>query len=70
MCIRDRDYTKIGAGVWDEFDVAARDEAAEHGECSARGGVDGGGKSSEGGKLLLVKDGLVKALRSLSLIHI
>ena len=50
--------------VGHEFDVAALDFGAEEAEGSAGGGVDGGGKSREGGELLLVEDGFIEAVRA------
>ena len=49
--------------IGDELDGAADDEAAELREGSAGSGIDGGGQAREGGELLLVEDGGVKALR-------
>src|SRR5208337_182770 len=48
--------------VGDKFDVAADDETAKHGECAASHRVDGGRQAGEGGKLLLVEDGLTKTV--------
>src|SRR5580698_7830961 len=48
----------------DQFDIAAGDEAAEHGERSAGGGVNGGRHAGEGGELLLVENGVIEPLRA------
>jgi len=58
------DDSRIGAAVGDELNVAASDEAAEHPQGAAGSGVDGGGEAREGGKLFLIEDSFIKALRA------